>query len=194
MPGFLFGAQRPWVSLSVHFPMPIITLRNAEEHDSARISEIYGYHVKNGTASWEYDAPTSAIILDRMVSLKKKGYPYIVAIIDNEVVGYAYAGPYRERLGYRYVVENSVYVDHRHAGKGIGRKLLTKLIDECTKRGYRHMLAVIGDSNNTASIRLHAGLGFTHVGTLPKIGFKLNRWLDSYLMHRSLGDGPNTLP
>jgi L-amino acid N-acyltransferase YncA len=171
-----------------------IVLRTVQVHDSERISEIYGYHVDHGLASWEYDPPRPTMIRERMARLTAKGYPYIVAMLDNEVIGYAYAGSYRERPGYKYVVENSIYVDHNYSRMGIGRQLLARLITDCTSLGYRHMLAVIGDSNNIESIKLHASLGFTHVGTLPKIGFKMNQWVDSYLMHRPLGQGSSTKP
>jgi len=174
--------------------MDNVAIRPAQDHDAERISEIYGYHVRYGLASWEFDPPTPAIIRERMASLLSKGYPYVVAMFDNQLVGYAYAGSYRERPGYKFVVENSVYVDKHYTRQGIGRLLLVRLMADCTNLGYRHMLAVIGDSNNTGSIQLHASLGFMHVGTLPKIGFKMNRWVDSYLMHRPLGQGSDTMP
>jgi len=144
--------------------MENIILRTAQKHDSEKISVIYGYHVSNGLASWEIDPPTPAIICERMVRLNTKDYPYIVAMLDNELVGYAYAGSYRERPGYRYVVENSVYVDHNYPRRGIGRQLLSRLVIDCTNLGYRHMLAVI----ETAIISVPFN---------PQLAFKANCFL-----------------
>ncbi|MGE5536293.1 MAG: N-acetyltransferase family protein, partial [Acidobacteriota bacterium] len=120
--------------------------------------------------------------------------PYIVAEIDGAVAGYAYASLYRTRPAYRFTVENSVYVAPELHRRGIGRKLLEQLIEECTARGFRQMIAVIGDSNQAASIALHKACGFEPVGTLKNIGYKFDRWLDTPLMQRALGPGATTKP
>jgi L-amino acid N-acyltransferase YncA len=122
------------------------------------------------------------------------GLPYLVAERERRVVGYAYAGAYRPRPAYRFTVEDSIYVDHALTGAGIGRALLPVLIEQCTTAGRRQMIAVIGDSAQTASIRLHAAFGFRMVGTVENVGFKFGRWLDSVLMQRPLGEGAETLP
>ena len=106
-----------------------------------------------------------------------KGYPYLVAERSGEIAGYSYAGPYRPRPAYRYTVENSVYVRPDSFRQGIGRLLVTALIAECRQRDYRRMVAVIGDSGNLPSIRLHETLGFERVGTLRSVGFKFGRWV-----------------
>jgi phosphinothricin acetyltransferase len=121
-------------------------------------------------------------------------FPYIVAEIDGAVAGYAYASLYRTRPAYRFTVENSVYVAPELHRRGIGRKLLEQLIEECTARGFRQMIAVIGDSNQAASIALHKACGFEPVGTLKNIGYKFDRWLDTPLMQRALGPGATTKP
>jgi L-amino acid N-acyltransferase YncA len=172
---------------------PVI-IRAATFADVAGIHAIYSTNVLHGTASWELTPPTLAEMQGRMAAILGAGYPYFVAEHEGQLVGYTYASAHRPRLGYRYTVENSVYTaDHMHR-RGIGRLLLERLIHACAAQGFRQMIAVIGDSQNIASIRLHQVLGFTQVGLLPNIGFKFDRWLDSVLMQRPLGDGATTLP
>jgi phosphinothricin acetyltransferase len=113
--------------------------------------------------------------------------PYLVAERDGRTVGYSYATPYRARSAYRFTIENSVYVEADLRGAGIGYMLLSALIARCETRDWRQMIAVIGDSANTASIGLHAKLGFQPVGTLRAVGFKFGRWVDTVLMQRALG-------
>lgn len=162
-------------------------IREASAADLAAVQQIYAHHVLTGTASFELEAPTVDEMRIRFAAIRDKGYPYLVAEVDGEVVGYAYAGPYRPRPAYAGTVENSVYVRHDQAGRGIGRLLLERLIGACEERGYREMVAVIGDSANEASIRLHAGQGFAMVGTLRGVGRKFGQWLDTVLMQRPLG-------
>ena len=108
--------------------------------------------------------------------------------------GCAYAGPYRTRPAYRHSVEDSVYVERAVHRRGIGMALLRTLIQACTDRGYRQMVAIIGDSAQTASIRLHQAAGFEMVGTLRHIGYKRERWLDTVFMQLALGEGASTPP
>jgi phosphinothricin acetyltransferase len=169
-------------------------LRPATPADVPAILAIYADQVRHGTASWELEPPDDAEMQRRMHTLLAAGYPYLVAELDGVLAGYAYAGPYRPRAGYRFVVENSVYVAPQFQRRGIARLVLAALIDECEQRGFRQMVAVIGDSANQASIGLHRSLGFAQIGTLTAIGFKHGRWLDSVLMQRALGPGAMTLP
>lgn len=125
----------------------------------------------------------------RQAAILGAGYPYLVATIDGTIVGYAYASAYRARPGYRFAVENSVYVSPAAQGKGVGKALLGRLIDECTALGYRQMIAVIGNLGNSGSIALHRTAGFIVVGVLPSIGWKLGRWVDCVLMQKPLGEG-----
>jgi len=161
-------------------------IRPATENDISAITDIYAHHVRNGTSSFEIDPPDVAEMKRRWQSLVEKKFPYLVAEHDGKIVGYAYAGPYRERLAYRHTVENSIYIDKHHAGKGIGKLLLAAIIEQCQKLGLKQMIAVIGDSNNAASIRLHTRAGFYDAGILKNVGFKFDRWLDVVLMQRSL--------
>jgi len=114
--------------------------------------------------------------------------------LDGEVVGYAYATVYRGRSAYRFTAEDSIYVHHAHGRKGIGSALLAALIEACEAAGCRQMVAVIGDRENLASIRLHERFGFTPAGELASVGFKFGRWLDTVRMQRALGAGDTTLP
>jgi phosphinothricin acetyltransferase len=180
--------------VSAPAPVADIALRPAADGDAARIAEIYADHVLTGLASFETTPPDPPEIARRRADVIARGLPYLVAELDGVVVGYAYAAPYRSRPAYRYTVENSVYVHRDALGRGVGRRLLERLIAECTARGCRQMIAVIGDSANRASIALHEACGFRHVGLLPSVGFKLGRWVDSVLMQRALGAGDATLP
>jgi L-amino acid N-acyltransferase YncA len=171
-----------------------ITIRPATTADIPAIARIYADAVAHGTASFEYEPPGEAEMARRMAELLDNGYPYLTAERDGELAGYAYAGPYRARPGYRFTVEDSVYVAPEAQGRGVGRALLQALIEAAEARGYRQMIAVIGDSEQTASVAMHAAAGFYVVGTLPNVGFKFGRWLDSVLMQRALGQGSTTSP
>jgi len=169
-----------------------ISIRAVRGDDLPTIARIYAHHVANGLASFELEPPSLEEMTRRQADIVGKGYPYIVAERDGVVAGYAYASPYRARPAYRFAVENSVYVDSNLKRAGVGRALLAALITECERRGYRQMIAVIGDSANHDSIGLHAACGFARIGTLPAIGWKFERWVDSVLMQRALGDGDRT--
>src|SRR5262249_26306840 len=128
-------------------------------------------------------------MLRRWRDVTARGLPYLVAEAEGEVIGYAYAGPYRPRPAYRFTVEDSIYVREQAQGRGVGRALLARLIDESARAGARQMIAAVGDSGNEASIQLHAALGFRHVGVLESVGNKFARWLDVVFMQRALGPG-----
>ncbi len=166
---------------------PII--RPSKDDDVAAIADIYAHHVLHGTASFEIEPPDREEIARRRWEVIRKGLPYDVAEWDGVVVGYAYAAPYRPRLAYRFTVEDSVYVHPGYARRGIGRALLGSVIAQCEQLGYGQMIAVIGGSDNLASISLHEAFGFSHAGTLRSVGFKFDRWLDTVLMQRALS-GP----
>jgi phosphinothricin acetyltransferase len=166
-----------------------LIVRTSTEADVARCAEIYRHHVLHGTASFEVEPPDLAEMQRRRAAVLELGLPHLVAERDGRVVGYAYAGNWRPRPAYRFSVEDSIYIDKDAVGRGVGKALLPVLIDHCTALGKRQMVAVIGDSVQVASVRLHASCGFEMVGTLKNIGFKFGRWLDSVLMQRELGAG-----
>lgn len=173
---------------------PTVQLRQASPSDLPAIQAIYAHHVETGLASFEEIPPDLAEMTRRFEALKTAGYPYIVALRGEEIAGYAYAGPYRTRPAYRYSVENSIYIRPDCHRLGIGRKLLEELILQCEARGYRQMVAVIGDSANNGSIGVHRACGFHLIGNMPSIGFKFGRWVDSVLMQRALGEGDRSPP
>ena len=169
-------------------------IRDSRADDVPAIHAIYHHWVLHGLASWEIEPPSLAEMERRRDAVLAGGYPHLVAERDGKVIGYAYAGAYRPRTGYRFCVENSVYVAPGGHRGGVGRTMLDALIARCEAQGLRQMVAVIGDSGNAASIALHERCGFTHAGLLPAIGWKFGRWVDSVLMIRALGPGDSTPP
>ncbi len=163
------------------------------EHIDA-ITAIYAHHVLHGTSSWELMPPDSAEMTRRARALLTNGYPYLLALAEGRVAGYAYVGAYRPRPAYRYTVEHSIYVDEVVRRGGVGHALMQALIEACTAKGFRQMIAVVGDSQNLQSIRFHEKMGFRHVGRVENIGFKFDRWMDQVLMQRPLGDGAESPP
>jgi phosphinothricin acetyltransferase len=174
--------------------MSDLTIRPATPADIAAITGIYAHAVRHGTASFELEPPDVDEMARRQRALADGGYPYLVAEIDGAVAGYAYAGPYRARPAYRFSVENSVYVAPQMHRRGVGRALLDQLITESEQRGYRLMIAVIGDSAQAPSIELHRAAGFELVGAFEGVGYKFDRWLDTVLMQRALGKGTSAPP
>ena len=174
--------------------MTTLALRPATLADIPAITRIYAHAVQHGTASFELEPPDEAEMARRMKALVDGGFPYIAAENGAALAGYAYAGPYRARPAYRFTVEDSVYVDPGAHRRGLGRALLTRLIEDAERRGFRQMIAVIGDSAQTPSIEVHRALGFRLVGNFENVGYKFGRWLDSVLMQRDLGQGAKTTP
>jgi len=175
--------------------MPVVQVRPAELADIPAITDIYRPAVLRGTASFELEPPSEEEMARRFGTITSQGYPYLVAEGEGTgPLGYAYAGPYRTRPAYRFTVENSVYVAPGSHRRGVGRLLLAGLVAECTDRGFRQMIAIIGDSGEAASIGLHRSLGFTFCGVIHSVGLKHGRWLDSVIMQRALGDGDRSLP
>jgi phosphinothricin acetyltransferase len=171
-----------------------IAIRSSSDDDVAEIAAIYRHHVLHGLASFEEIPPDEDEIACRRQEILAQGLPHLVAERSGRVVGYCYAGRYHTRSGYRFTVEDSIYIDAAEVGRGIGRALLSSLLERCTERGYRQMVAVIGSSDNWPSIRLHQALGFARIGTLGAIGFKFDRWVDIVLMQRALGSGAAAPP
>lgn len=169
-------------------------LRAASPADIEAIQAIYAHHVAGGCATFELDAPSIEQMRRRYDALVTEGYPFLVAEAGSQVIGYAYAGAYRERPAYRHTVEDSIYLSPTVLGQGIGTRLLQALMDECERIGFRQVVAVIGDSANAASIGLHRKAGFSLVGTLRAVGWKHGRWVDTVLMQRALGAADTAPP
>ena len=175
-------------------PANSVAIRPSAEADVAEIAAIYAEAVLHGTASFEIVPPDETEMAARRRAVLAMNLPYLVAEDGGRVLGYAYAAPYRTRPAYRSTVEDSIYVAPDAQGRGVGRALLTRLIAEAEARGFRQMVAVIGDSGNVPSIGIHRALGFSLIGTLRDVGYKHGRWLDSVLMQRALGAGATTPP
>ena len=169
-----------------------IIIRDSLEKDVVQIQHIYSHHVLTGTASFEIDPPDVNEMQVRRAAVVAKGLPYLVAVKGEDVLGYAYATPYRPRPAYRFTVEDSVYIREGVHGLGIGKRLLQAVIDHCTASGYRQMLAVVGDAS-APSVALHRSLGFELAGTFKAFGFKFGAWRDTAMLQRALGEGAATL-
>ncbi|WJR78602.1 GNAT family N-acetyltransferase [Bradyrhizobium sp. NP1] len=169
-------------------------IRPATEADLPAITAIYDHAVRKGTATFELVPPDLAEMTRRFRALADGGYPYLVALLEGSIAGYAYAGAYRPRPAYRFTVENSIYLDPAVHRRGVGQQLLKRLIAECEALGFRQMIAVIGDSANAGSIGVHARCGFQMIGTHPSVGLKFGRWLDTVMMQLALGEGATTIP
>ena len=165
-------------------------IRDATPADVAAVAAIYAHHVRTGFGTFDEEPPSPALMAERMSQVAELRLPYLVAVGDGNVVGYAYAAPYRARSGYRFTVEDSIYVAPDAQRRGIGASLLRDIVSRCGGAGLRQMIAVIGDSGNAASIRVHAKCGFRPVGTLRDVGFKAGRWVDAVIMQRALGTAP----
>jgi len=175
-------------------PKHALIIREAHAGDFGAVQRIYAHHVLHGLATFEEVPPSVGELRARWARVQASRLPYLAAESAGGVVGYAYATAYRARPGYRYAIEDSVYVEHDRCGQGIGSALLTALIARCESGPWRQMIAVIGHSGNAPSIALHSRLGFGRVGTFRSVGLKLGRWVDTVLMQRPLGAGDASLP
>ena len=169
-------------------------VRDAAPGDLAAIQAIYARHVLHGLASFEETPPDLDEMRRRFAGVIGARLPWLVAVEGEAVLGYGYCTLYRARSGYRFSLENSVYVRQDSQRKGIGRALLEELIRRCEALGYRQLIAVIGDSGHAPSIGVHAATGFLRVGTIRAVGYKFGRWVDTVIMQRPLGAGDGTPP
>lgn len=163
-----------------------VDIKHATIDDVVFIQQIYAHHVATGLGTFEEVAPTLAEMTARFNKITEQKFPFIVAKLDNEVIGYAYAGHFRERSAYRFTVEDSIYIAPAYCGHGVGQILLDELILRCRARGYKQLLAVIGDSNNHGSINLHQKCGFTLTGVMKDVGYKFERFVDVVIMQLTL--------
>ncbi|HWG80438.1 MAG TPA: GNAT family N-acetyltransferase [Stellaceae bacterium] len=170
-------------------------LRDATPDDMEAVARIYGHYVEATVYTFEEVPPTADEMRGRLRQLRQSGLPWRVAEASHgAVIGYAYAGPFRARSAYRYTLENSVYIAQDQARRGVGLALMRDVIRLSAAAGYRQMMAVIGDSANEASIRLHTRLGFRMIGHEAAVGLKFGRWVDVVQMQLALGDGERTVP
>ena len=185
----LHGASSPTQPAAEIRAASTSVIRAARPADIDPITAIYRQAVLEGTGTFEIDPPDAAEMAARHARITSAGFPYLVAEVQDEVQGYAYASAYHQRQAYRFTVEDSVYVIARARGRGLGSALIDALIDRAAATGFRQMIAVIGDSANHGSIALHRRAGFKPVGVIGSAGWKHDRWVDVVLMQRALGDG-----
>lgn len=172
-------------------------IRDATLADLPAITALYGREVRDGTATFELEAPSLEEMTARFEAVQADRLPWLVAELDTTFAGYAYASPFRPRPAYRYGVEGSIYVEEAARGRGVGRALLAELIDRVRARGLRHVIAAISASaTSAASIALHERHDFRHAGRYEKVGWKHGRWIDVHLLQLDLqpGDTPPTSP
>ncbi len=171
-----------------------ITVRACEDTDIRAITEIYRHRVLTSPATFEIEPPNDEEMASRRRAIVEGGFIYLVAEQNEAIVGYAYVSSYRPRPAYRLTVENSVYIRPGYERRGIGRMLMENLLKQCEKKPIRQVIAVIGDSANKASVKLHRSLGFRMIGVHQSVGYKFDRWLDSVLMQKDVGGGDRTKP
>jgi L-amino acid N-acyltransferase YncA len=172
----------------------MLMIRPSTDADLAAITAIYAHHVLTGTGTFEVDPPSLDDMRGRRADVLSKGLPWLVAIEDEAVIGYAYCNWFKPRPAYRFSAEDSIYLSPEAAGKGMGRTLLTELMAQAQRAGVRKLIAVIGDSANAGSIAVHASAGFQPVGVLKSCGWKFEKWLDVVLMDKFLGEADTTSP
>ena len=169
-------------------------IREMSDQDTKAVTEIQAQAVLEGVANFDLIPLNELQMAEKIAAMRNNQHPHYVAEVDGVVAGFAYATPYRTRPAYRWAVENSIYVSPLYQERGIGSALLSTIIDRATELGFRQMVAIIGDTGNTASIALHRKHGFEMTGTLYNVGFKHGRWLDTVIMQLTLGDGAEKLP
>ena len=163
-----------------------LSVRPAVPGDLAAVASIYGPYVEGSLITFETEPPDAAAWRERFDGVQERGLPFLVAESGGDVVGYAYAGPWKERAAYRHTVEDAIYLAPGARGRGVGGVLLVALLAACAAAGVREVIAVVADTGDPASTRLHARCGFREVGRLERVGFKHDRWVDTLLMQRSL--------
>jgi phosphinothricin acetyltransferase len=182
-------------------PLPIL-VRASTDADVPAMLAIYHHHISTGVGDLAVTSDTLTAdggrleaedMKRRRKNMRNRRLPHLVAEIEGDVAGYAYAVPYRKRPAYRYTLKHSIYIHHRFVNCGIGRTLLPVLIDACAAAGYRQLIGYI-DPNNQASLRLHESLGFVRVGLLPAVAYRFGQWVGSVIVQRALGDGDATPP
>ncbi|MEN9714004.1 MAG: hypothetical protein RLZZ164_668 [Actinomycetota bacterium] len=164
-----------------------ITFRAAKAADMQAVTDIYNFYIANTVITFDIDPHAVSDWQEKLAHLDAEGLPFIVAVTDpDEVIGFAYAGPWRTKAAYARTAEDTLYLREDFTGKGIGSKLLHELIERSKAAGLRELVAVIADQDVETSIALHEKFGFKRVGHLEGVGFKFDRWLGVVMMQKSL--------
>jgi L-amino acid N-acyltransferase YncA len=164
-----------------------LAIREAADDDAAAVAGIFAHYVNTSVATFETEPRTVEQWRDSWSALRAAGWPFLVATIGGEVVGFAYVAPWRVKPAYRHTVETTVYFAPGHTGLGYGELLSRALLEAAAANGAREVIAVIADTGSPASVALHRKLGFAHAGTLRAVGHKFGRWINVNLMQKTLG-------
>ena len=172
----------------------MLLIRPSSDQDIPAIAAIYAHHVLHGTGTFETEPPSGAAIASRRADVLSRGLPYLVAVLDGKIAGFAYGNWFKPRPAYRYSVEDSIYLAPGLQRKGLGRALLAELLARCEAAGIRKVMAIIGDSANAGSVGAHLAVGFTQVGVVDACGWKFGAWRDIVIMQKNLGSGATRPP
>jgi L-amino acid N-acyltransferase YncA len=165
-------------------------LRQANDRDVPHMLEIYNHYVANSTVTFDEDALTLKEMRRKFHDVERLGFPWLVAVSPTGMIlGYAYVTPWKAKAAYRYTVEDSIYLSPAATGKGVGKALMARMLDDARAAGIKEVIAVIADRNADASIAMHENFGFKKIGEMGKVGFKFGRWLGTVLMQKSLKGG-----
>ncbi len=160
---------------------------NFTENEISRALKIYNYFIKYSFSNFEEKQLSKSTFNLLFKKIKRNKLPFIIAIENNKVIGLAFVNKFREKSGYRFSYEHSIYVDPDFINNGYGNKILKELVKICKKiPKIKNLIAVIGGKNNFASIKIHKNNGFQYIGTIKKAGFKKNKWVDSIYMQKRL--------
>lgn len=162
-----------------------VAIRSVERADAERIAAIYGHHVLHGTATFDTVPPDTAFWAGKIDTLARNGWPFLVAEFDETVAGFAYAAQFRDRPAYAHTCEDSIYLDPKRIGQGIGRALLEALIASARSAGFEQMIAVVGGAE-PASVGVHTRCGFVEAGRMRGVGRKFGRTLDTLYLQRAI--------
>ena len=172
----------------------MLLIRPSDDKDIAAITAIYAHHVLHGTGTFETEAPSASDMAARRADVLSRGLPYLVAVREGNIAGFAYGNWFKPRPAYRYSVEDSIYLAPDLQRKGLGRALLAELLARCEAAGIRKVMAIVGDSANAGSVGVHRAVGFMHVGTVDACGWKFGAWRDIVIMQKTLGLGDTQPP
>jgi phosphinothricin acetyltransferase len=169
-------------------------IRPTEIGDIAAIAGIYADLIKSGAAVLGPNPPNELELAAHHAKLVEAGYPYLAALDQGKLIGFAYAGPYRSRAAYRSTAEDAVFVAPQVQRRGLGRALLRSLLRRLEELDFRQVIAIVAGGSNAASVRLHTSEGYARVGTLGNAGYVHESWVDCLILQRSLGSGADTPP
>lgn len=161
-------------------------LRSAEPSDLGAVAALFGHYVETSCATFELETPVVGVWDAKLAEARRRGWPFLVAVDEGDLRGFAYTGPWRTPGAYAHTAEESIYLAPDAVGRDLGGRLLGRLIEDATAAGVRQLLAVIADTGDPASRQLHRSLGFREVGRLAQVGFKHGRWLDTWIYQREL--------